>query len=229
MFLPFNKASRLHSTSCRQPNMDLPLGQENNSALLDEEQVFLFWPHEIWKVESVGLPAGGGGSMLAMFSLRWDNGGVVGPCVCEVHVWSVHIDLLENICRFSDFLLTDSSSREVKWKSKCCWTAVSTLKKPQSQSWFFLGHKKKKCLTKNGRQNLIAFFCGCCMFDSVRRKQGSCPASRTEITAWVCGIQSLCSANHKQLKRTSSFRQQRVKRSIFTLSRAGFPDCIRAL
>lgn len=46
----------------------------------------------------------------------------------------------------------------------------------------------QKYLTKNGRQNPIALFCGCRMFDSVRRKQGSCPASITEITAWACGF-----------------------------------------
>lgn len=44
---------------------------------------------------------------------------------------------------------------------------------------------------KNGRQKpLCLFFCGCCMFDSVRRKQGSCPASISEITAWARGVHS---------------------------------------
>lgn len=69
---------------------------------------------------------------------------------------------------------------------------------------------------KNGRQKpLCLFFCGCCMFDSVRRKQGSCPASISEITAWARGVQSLCSADQKQLESSSSFRKQTTRKRFY--------------
>lgn len=65
-------------------------------------------------------------------------------------------------------------------------------------------------------KNPVAFFCGCCMFDSVMRKQGSCPASITEITAWACGIHCLlCSINQKQLESASSFRKKTQKRKEY--------------
>lgn len=103
----------------------------------------------------------------------------------------------------TEFLWETSAGLVTDCSSKCLSCKTKKLTGPSHGSFFDQRApppRPKKCLTKYGRQNPIAFFCGCCMFDSVRRKQGSCPASITEITAWACGIQSLCSANQKRLK-----------------------------
>ena len=86
-----------------------------------------------------------------------------------------------DLTKLSDPCWQTAEVKQWNKNSRVSWTSWSSLSQPPP--W--------KSRPKNGRQKpLCLFFCGCCMFDSVRRKQGSCPASISEITAWACGIHS---------------------------------------
>lgn len=92
--------------------------------------------------------------------------------------------------------------------------------------WCFLDDiGPHKCPTKSGRQNPIGSFCGCCKFDSVRRKQGSCSASITEITALACGIHSCFVLRTKKLpEKASSFRKKQ-RECIFIFAELLLSKC----
>lgn len=60
------------------------------------------------------------------------------------------------------------------------------------------------------------------MVDSLRRKQGSRPASITEITAWVCGIHSHFVLQTKNGPKVDPHSKNMKREFIFTFGDAGF-------